>query len=187
MKPKYNSPVILTYSLICVIVLGIGWLTNNSSTTQFFMLFFSSFSDPLLYLRVFTYVFGHYNWAHFISNITMLLLVGPLVEEKYGRNSLIRMMVITTVVGAIVHLLTSSAGALGASGIIFMLVLLASFSNSRRGEIPLTFVLVCIIFLGGEIIAAFTIDDNVSRIGHLVGGILGAFLGFLHLGRSNRR
>jgi len=186
-RPKYNSPVILTYSLICAIVYLIGWLTSGNSTTQFFMLFFTSFSDPLLYVRVFTYVFGHYNWAHFIANITMLLLIGPLVEEKYGQNSLIRMIFITTIVGAIVHLITSDAGALGASGIIYMIVLLSSFSNSKKGEIPLTFVLVCIIFLGGDIVAAFTIDDNVSRLGHLVGGILGAILGFLHLGRGKGR
>jgi len=113
----------------------------------------------------------------------MLLLVGPLVEEKYGRNSLVRMILLTTFVGAIVHLLTSNAGALGASGIIFMLVLLASFSNSEKGDLPLTFVLVSIFFLGREVFNAFTIDDNVSRIGHIVGGTLGALLGFLHLSR----
>ncbi|MCL1924485.1 MAG: rhomboid family intramembrane serine protease [Defluviitaleaceae bacterium] len=183
MRLKYNSPIILTYSLICIIVLGLGWLTDGASTSRFFVLFFTSFNDPLLYLRIFTHIFGHADWAHFVGNMTMLLLVGPLVEEKYGRNSLVRMILLTTFVGAIVHLLTSNAGALGASGIIFMLVLLASFSNSEKGDLPLTFVLVSIFFLGREVFNAFTIDDNVSRIGHIVGGTLGALLGFLHLSR----
>lgn len=187
MRLKYNSPVILTYSLICLIVLGIGHLTYGVSTTRFFVLYFTSFTDPFFYLRIFTYVFGHYNWGHFIGNMTLLLLVGPLVEEKYGQNSLVRMMIVTSIVGAIIHLLTSTAGALGASGIIFMLILLASFSNSGKGEIPLTFVLVCIVFLGSEIVSAFTIEDNVSRIGHIAGGTLGGVLGFLHLDRGKRR
>jgi membrane associated rhomboid family serine protease len=60
-----------------------------------------------------------------------------------------------------------------------MMILLASTANIRAGEIPLTFIAVAIIYLGGEIVAEVKGGDNVSHFGHLVGGSVGAVFGFL--------
>ena len=45
--------------------------------------------------------------------------------------------------------------------------------------IPLTFIAVAIIYLGGEIVRAVSEDDQVSQMAHLLGGATGAVFGFL--------
>ena len=67
---------------------------------------------------------------------------------------------------------------LGASGIVFMLILLSSLSGMRAGAIPLTLILVAVLYLGGEVVDAITLRDNVSQLTHVVGGLCGACLGF---------
>ena len=67
---------------------------------------------------------------------------------------------------------------LGASGIVFMCILLSSLSGMHGGAIPLTLILVAVFYLGGEWIDAVTVQDNVSHLTHIVGGLCGAILGF---------
>ena len=174
----YNSPVILTYAILCLIVLIIGEMTNHASTYNVFVAYRTSFLDPMMYLRMFTYVLGHADFDHFVGNLTMLLLIGPMVEEKYSTRPLLIMIIVTAFIGGLVHILFFQTGALGASGIVFMLILLTPFTNMKRGKIPLTFILVATIFLGRELWYAFAIDDNVSRFGHILGGVSGAVMGF---------
>ena len=174
----YNAPVILTYAIICLVVLLIGEFINREFVYGLFVAYRTSFLDPLMYVRMVTYVLGHANFDHFIGNLTMLLLIGPMVEEKYGSRTLLLMMLFTAFVGGLIHILFFDTGAIGASGIVFMLILLTPFTNMKKGKIPLTFILVALLFLGREIFFAFTIDDNVSRFGHILGGISGAFIGY---------
>ena len=69
--------------------------TNGNTTSLFFTNFRTSISDPLQYLRLFSYILGHANWSHFSSNFLIILLVGPMVEEKYGSSSLLEMIIVT--------------------------------------------------------------------------------------------
>jgi membrane associated rhomboid family serine protease len=67
---------------------------------------------------------------------------------------------------------------LGASGIVFMLIILSSFVNIREGSIPLTLVLVVAIYFGREIMSGLSVRDNISQLTHIAGGICGLFFGF---------
>ena len=67
---------------------------------------------------------------------------------------------------------------LGASGIVFMMILLSSLSGMRNGAIPLTLVLVVLLYLGGELADALSAQDGVSHFTHIVGGLCGGVLGF---------
>ena len=75
---------------------------------------------------------------------------------------------------------------LGASGIVFMMIVLSSFTESKGGGIPITLILVVIFYLGGEIIDGLKGADNVSQLTHVVGGILGMIFGFLYRGGRRR-
>ncbi|MCL1936234.1 MAG: rhomboid family intramembrane serine protease [Defluviitaleaceae bacterium] len=179
MKIHYNSPVILTYSLICFIIVVLAHTVSEDIINNFFVIYRTSATDPLLYIRMFTYVFGHANFNHFFGNLTMLLLVGPMIEEKYGSKPLLIMMIFTTFIGGLSHIIFFSIGALGASGIVFMLILLTPFTNMKKGKIPLTFILVASVFIGREFIYSVTVVDNVSRFGHILGGISGSIMGMI--------
>jgi len=86
-------------------------------------------------------------------------------------------MLITAFVTGLLNTIFFSTGLLGASGIVFMLILLASFANIRDGEIPLTFVIVAALYLGQELVNSFK-PDNVSQFAHILGGLAGAVFGF---------
>jgi membrane associated rhomboid family serine protease len=66
---------------------------------------------------------------------------------------------------------------MGASGIVFMFIILSSLTNFRSGDIPLTFILVILLFLTREILEAFG-NDNISQFAHVLGGITGSVFGF---------
>ncbi len=177
MKLQYNSPVILTYALIALTVLVLDTFLAGNIMPLFTVYPVLDLANPLWYLRLFTHVIGHGNWAHLVSNFTFILLIGPVLEEKYGSRDLLLMMLVTALVTGLLQIFFFSSALLGASGIVFMLILLSSFTNSRGG-IPLTFVLVVFLFLGREVIQAFG-QDNVSQFAHIIGGILGGLFGFL--------
>ena len=176
---QYNSPVILTYALICLIICGVNYLTNNAANNLLFSVYRSSLANPLTYARLIGHIFGHLNIYHYFSNFMIILLVGPMLEEKYGSVRMLIMMLITAVFTGLIFILVSgSASLLGASGIAFMLILLSSFTNFKRGMIPLTLVLVIIAYIGNEIYQGFVDTDNISHLTHIAGGLCGAVAGY---------
>lgn len=176
-KLSYNSPVILTFAGICLVTLILNWITRGWANRILFICYgHPSLMNPLTYLRAISYVFGHANFSHFAGNMTMLLLVGPIVEERFGSWNLCIMMAVTALAGGILNMLFFNTGILGASGIVFMLIILSAFTNMKKGEIPLTLIIIAVIYLGQEIYSGLMIDDNVSHFGHLCGGFSG--LGF---------
>ena len=176
---QYNSPVILTFTFLSFSVLLLGIATGGTSTNLFFTNFRTSISDPLQYVRLFSYVLGHANWSHFSSNFLIILLVGPMVEEKYGSSSLLEMIIVTAFLTGLINTLFFKTGLLGASGIVFMLILLSSFANAQLGKIPLTLIIVVIVFIGGEVINGLFLKDNISHSAHILGGLCGGVFGYL--------
>ncbi|HOA80474.1 MAG TPA: rhomboid family intramembrane serine protease [Defluviitaleaceae bacterium] len=177
-KFQYNSPVILTFSLISFLVLLLGVFSGGSTTALLFAVYRTSLKNPLFYLRLFTHVLGHANIQHFVNNFILILLIGPMMEEKYGSKNMVLMMVFTAFITGLVNVIFFNNMLLGASGIVFMLILLSSFANIKKGRIPLTFVLVVIIFIGQEVVNAFTLQDQVSQLTHIIGGICGGLFGY---------
>ena len=180
MKIRYNSPVILTFSLAAILVYLVTMAVPGLQTLFVLAPGFSALS-PASWLTLFSYTLGHAGAAHLAGNLAFILLVGPLVEEKYGSGRTLAMMAFTALVTAILQLLFFPEGLLGASGIVLMLIILSSWTNFRSGEIPLTFILVALLFLGREVLDAFQ-PDQISQFAHIIGGITGGLFGLL-LGR----
>lgn len=176
---SYNSPVILTFSLLSLGVLLLAHLTGGRLTTLLFSVYRFRMTDVLGYLRLFLHVLGHSGYDHLASNICMILVVGPMVEEKYGSKNVLIAIAGTALVTGIVHIATSSAIMLGASGIVFMLILMASITNFRGGYIPLTLVAVAVIYIGSEISSGVRLDDNIAHMVHIVGGMMGIIWGIV--------
>ncbi|MCI7758941.1 MAG: rhomboid family intramembrane serine protease [[Eubacterium] saphenum] len=178
LKLTYNSPVILTFSIICLITLLIDMLTQGGSNRLLFVCYgHANLLDPLTYLRMFSYVFGHASFAHFAGNITMLLLVGPIVEQHYGSWNTVIMMAVTALVGGLLNMFFFDTGILGASGLVFLMIILSAFTSMKKGEIPLTLILIAAIYLGQEIYSGIAVNDNISHFGHLCGGVSGIGFG----------
>ena len=177
---SFNSPVILGFTILCFIALLLNWLTKGITNNLFFSVYHSSLSNPLTYVRFFCLVLGHANWNHFIGNIMYILIVGPLLEEKYGSADLLFVILATALVTALAnYVFFPHYQVLGASGVVFALILLSSLTSFKDGTIPLTFILVSILYIGGEVYPAIFVNDNVSNFSHIVGGMVGAGMGFV--------
>ena len=175
---QYNSVVILTYFFVSFFVLIINCITKGKSNDLLFSSYRSSLLNPLTYVRMITHAIGHSNWQHFSSNFLYMLLIGPMIEEKYGTINLFIMMIITAVVIAIINSVISNKKILGASGIVFMLIVLSSFVNIEMGKVPITLILIFIFYIVNEILDGLFKKDDVSHLCHLIGAVCGVIFGF---------
>ena len=179
LRIQYNSPVVLSFALLSLLALLLGQLTGGWTTRALFSVYRAPLTDPLTYVRMAGHVLGHSGYAHDMGNMTLLLVVGPPLEEKYGSRRLLGCILFTALASGLVQFIFFPGTALlGASGIVFMMIVLSSLAGMREGTIPLTLILVVLIYLGGEIVDAVTVRDNVSQLTHIVGGLCGAGLGF---------
>ena len=178
MKQKYkitfNAPVTLGFAMLSLLVMVIGYITNGAITQTYFMTYHSSLKDPLTYVRFFTHVLGHANWEHFMGNMLYLLLLGPLLEEKYGAKRILQVILVTALVtGLINYIFFWNVALCGASGVCFAFILLSSFTSFKEGEIPLTVLLVATVFLGQQVYEGLFLKDTISNMAHIFGGIVG--------------
>ena len=179
-KISFNSPVIIGFTAICLAALLLGMFTNGASNGLVFSVYRSSLLSPLTYLRFVGHIFGHADLSHFMGNIMLILVVGPLLEEKYGSWNIGCVIFITALVTGIAHfILFPHTMLLGASGVVFAFILLSSFTGIKEGKIPLTFILVAVIYIGEQIYQGLFISDNVSNFTHILGGAVGSSLGYV--------
>ena len=179
-RVSFNSPVVLTFSIICLVALLLDFLTKGWANKTLFSVYRSSFLNPFTYFRLIGHVFGHADWEHFLGNITLILVVGPLLEEKYGSWNIGAIMFSTALVTGLVHiLLFPNTMLLGASGIVFAFILLSSITSIKDGSIPITFILVAMIYIGEQIFQGLFVKSNISNLTHIVGGVLGATFGYV--------
>ena len=178
-KLQYNSPVILSFFFISLIALILGYLTHGWVTQEFFSVYRASLFDPTTYVRFFGHVLGHADLNHFMGNMLLLLVVGPPLEEKYGSRTLLIGILFTALVSGILQFVFfPHSMLLGASGIVFMMIMLASLAGMKDGKIPLTLILVAALYLGQEVYSVFFVEDNVANFMHIVGGACGTVFGF---------
>ncbi|MDE6798210.1 MAG: rhomboid family intramembrane serine protease [Ruminococcus sp.] len=180
LKISYNSPVVLGFTLICLISLVLSSITHGASNHLVFSVYRSSLLSPLTYIRFFGHIFGHADWGHFVGNMTYILLLGPLLEEKYGKTDMIMIIAITALVtGLINFIFFPHVLLLGASGVVFAFILLSSFTGFQNGKIPLTFIIVALIYIGQQVYNGIFINNNISELTHIIGGLIGSVFGFV--------
>ena len=179
LRITFNSPAVLIFALACVAVQVLNIITGGASNRAVFSVYRSSLTNPLTYLRCLTHVLGHADWGHLMNNMMLLLILGPMLEEKYGTANLVVVMAVTAVVTGIVNMLFfPHVALLGASGIVFAMILLSSITSAEAGEVPLTFIVVAVLYIGQQVYQGVFVADNISQMGHIVGGLVGSVLGF---------
>lgn len=191
-RVSYNAPVAITFSFICTAVLLLDTFVAKGSLVP--LLFTvpgckaspSPFDwlNPLSYIRLFTHVLGHGDWNHLLGNLSFILLLGPLMEEKYGSAMIALMFTVTAFVTGIINACFIPSSLMGASGISFMLIILSSISTISKNQLPLSFILVLAVYVLREFITPSA--SNVSTIAHIAGGLCGSLFGFLVAPKQSR-
>lgn len=177
----FNAPAVLCFAIASLAALGLSIFTGGASDRMVFSVYRASFLNPLSIVRLFCHVLGHTSFSHYVSNMALILALGPIVEERCGSFRLLFMFAVTALVSGLFHIFLGSSSALmGASGIVYMLIFLASTSGAKSGEIPLTLVAVTALYLTQEILGGLFSAGNVSHLSHIVGGMCGAVMGLFH-------
>ena len=186
LRVTYNAPVTLTFAILCVLIL----LMNDFLLGKHLIpaLFTApsrigteggfNYRNALDYFRLFLHVLGHGDWNHLLGNFAFLLLLGPLMEERYGSKMVALMFAVTSFVTGVINVCLIPHPLLGASGIVFMLIILASITTLEKNVIPLSFIFVVVIYLGRELINAPK-TENISTVAHIAGGLCGSMFGFM--------
>jgi membrane associated rhomboid family serine protease len=186
MRIKYNAPTVLTLTFLSAAILVLSLTVFPSLTENWFVVpGRGSFSPSRInnWISLFTHIMGHANWTHLVSNFSVILLIGPILEELYGSLSMLFMIAVTAMVTGVLNVFLFPSSLLGASGVVFMMILLASFTNFSKGEIPLTFILILVLYLGRELFNSFS-NNSISEFAHIVGGFCGSLFGFFRVPRS---
>lgn len=177
---SYNSKVTLSFFFISLAVLAINYLTHGAANRYVFSTERASLLNPMTYLRFFTHILGHKDWDHFVGNFMKILLVGPLLEEKYGSLVFLIMILTTALITAIVNFIIGKNRSYGASGIAFMMIVCAALANLSNNKIPLTLVLIILFYLIDEIKGLFK-KDTINHTSHIVGAATGFFYGYVYI------
>lgn len=187
-KVSFNSPVILSFTIICAITLLLNWITKGYTNTHFFSVYRSSWMSPLTYVRLFGHIVGHADLNHFVGNIMLILVVGPMLEEKYGSSNIVFVILSTALATGIAHLIfVPRYSLLGASSVVFAFIMLSSFTCIKEKEIPLTFILVALLYIGEQVYQGLFVQSNISNLSHILGGLVGSGLGYvMHKNKMNR-
>ena len=179
-----DAPLTLGFAAACALVHILGAAFGFRFTVQYFSVS-SMVRDfrpmyPLSYWRLVSHIFGHSSWEHLNSNMINLLLVGPACEREFTTLGLTKIYLWTAVCSALAHMLLGApdAAQLGASGLVFMLILLNSLLSARTGRYPLTFIVQVGLWVNKEVVAQMLQHDKVSHIAHLSGALVGTVAGY---------
>lgn len=180
LKLAFNAPVTLCFIALCFIATLLGVVSGGSLSTMFFTAYRLQVLNHLSWLRCVTSTMGHAGWEHFFNNMLYIILLGPILEEKYGSKVMILSIVLSGLATTLaITILAPNTSVIGASGVVFAWILMSSFTSFREGTIPVTFVLVFVFYIGQEVLNGVVARDNISQMGHIVGGLVGSSIGFL--------
>ncbi len=180
LRITFNAPVTLAFAALCVIARIAEMLTGGEANLLVFSVYRAPLSDPLTWVRCVCHVLGHASWSHLIGNMMYILHLGPMIEEKYGpKNTAVVILSAAVVTGALYMALFPHSRLLGASGVAFAFILISSVTVREDRTIPVTFILVALLYLGQQVYEGITLKDNVSQMTHIAGGAVGSVLGFL--------
>lgn len=189
---SYNAPVTLTFALAAVFIMLLDTLLKGTVIPSLFSAPGGAASPapfnvraPLDYLRLILHVFGHADWNHLVSNLAFILLLGPVIEERYGSAILSLMILTTSLVTGVLNACFSPLPMLGASDIAFMMILLTSFTGISKNDIPLSFILVLVLYIGRELLCTPK-DQNIATLAHIAGGLCGSLFAFLAAPKARR-
>jgi membrane associated rhomboid family serine protease len=181
---EIDAPFSLIFSFLCVLVQCFSFVLGTSfAPTYFGVPSLSSFNmlSIFSYFRMVSQIFGHSNWQHLSGNITYILLIGPNCEREFGCYTICVIVLLTAISSSLSHIFFGPRNSiqLGASGVVFMFILLNSLIETKSHRVPLTFICQVSIWCTKEVLDhLFDQDGGISHLAHLTGALVGTLSGY---------
>jgi membrane associated rhomboid family serine protease len=143
---------------------------------------------PWTWLRLVTWPFVHADSGHLMGNMMLFLLLSPNLETKQGVLGYIFCLGLTGVIVGLGHLALGQNNTVlvGASGWVFMMILLSTFTTGEARTISVPTLLVATLYAWQEIRAAM-MPNSISQFAHLLGGACGLAFGFFGSAQSQAK
>lgn len=188
LKLVYDAPATLTFAFICLGLFALDFFFLGSKISQNYLCSPTSAagkaafmaSSPLSYVRLVTYCFGSASVEILIVNMVFLLLLGPSMEERYGTVVIAIMMAVCVLFSGVLTACFSKTSLTGCAAVIFMMIFLNSFVSLSKKKIPVSFLLVFLLFIFREgFNLGFSGDGIIKIIINIAGGLCGSLFAFL--------
>ncbi len=183
-KIRCNAPTTIAFILICTVILAVETIFHTELIAYFFTTggahkspapFNAAYAFD--YARLFLHVFGNSDRLHFISEAVFILLLGPSAEEKYGSFLLVLMLAVAAAFSGVLNACFSPIPLTGSGTAAFLLAFLFLFSTRKKNEVPLSYILIFILY-AGKIIADIQTQRNIIPLIQIAGGLCGSLLSF---------
>ena len=182
---SFDSPVGLVLVILLVVmaiierlVPSIDWLfvcpckAGNSAAFDY-----RNVAD---YFRILLYPFGFSSWNQLTANLVFILLLFPKIESVFGKLFSSMLVLITVAFAGVICVCFSNSVIYGTSGIVCMLLILAIFISADKRQIPVSYILLAVIYFAREIVSI--IDTNTIEVFcHFAGSLAGSLVGILSL------
>ena len=184
LKFSYDAPVTISFVLICVVLFLLnslvfkGMLVKNlfsSPTTVAGTLPFI-ISQPMSYLRLLFYIFGANEPSVLITNLILIILLGPAMEERYGSVIIGIMIFVSALFAGVLNSCFCTKSLVGAVPVICMMIFLNAFISFSKKKIPLSFIVVIALFF---VLQIFNGEGIVYIFISIAGGLCGSLFAFL--------
>ena len=184
LKFSYDAPVTLSFVIICAVlfllntyVIKSGALGSllASPTSQAGSLPFIV-KQPLSYLRLLLYIFGTADMNTLLTNLIMIIMLGPAMEERYGSVIIGLMIFVSALFSGVLNACFSADSLSGALPVICMMVFLNAFMAFSKKTVPLTFIFVIVLIAFMQI---FSGNNAIQIIICITGGLCGSLFAFL--------
>lgn len=185
----FDSPVTISFSLLSVLLFVLNCLAIKGSLDIKILSSPTTSAGPIpfmatqisSYLRLFLYAFGSQNFVGLLSNLLFLLMLGPVMEERYGSLVIGIMMAVSVLFSGVLNTCFCETSLQGCMPIIFMMIFLNSFMSFSKKKIPASFFIIFIFYIIKEILQVT--DKRFSGIVGLIicitGGLCGSLFAFL--------
>lgn len=191
LKFIFDSPVVLVFSVVSTVIFISDLILKLNLSEKIFecpgakSVPAFDFKSALSYVKLVIYPFGGENSTSFFLNIGFILLLGPVLEERYGSIMLALMIFITSLVGGVLTACVSTFGIYGCGGIVFMMIILSVLSVFIKKQLPVSWIFIFTLYLAfslfsGKKISGFMpfMQNNVPVFIQLASGICGSLFGF---------
>ncbi|MEE1182006.1 MAG: rhomboid family intramembrane serine protease [Treponema sp.] len=194
-KITFDFPVTVTFVIAAVVVFLIDSFLLKGKISSVLICHGSkqaaipfNFKSAADFTGLIFYVFGNASWEMLFANLIVILLLGQILEERYGSLMLGLMMFISVLISGVLTVCVSTVPLSGAGCVIFMMAVLVSLTELTKKRIPLSCLLVFVLFLAFEIYrntkgaaGSNAMQKVCGVLIEMVGGICGSIFGFLVL------
>jgi len=170
LKFIFDSPVVLVFSVVSAVIFISDLILKLNLSEKIFecpgakSVPAFDFKSALSYVKLVIYPFGGENSTSFFLNIGFILLLGPVLEERYGSIMLALMIFITSLVGGVLTACVSTFGISGCGGIVFMMIILSVLSVFIKKQLPVSWIFIFALYLAFSLFSGKKISGFMNEI-----------------------